>query len=130
MAECLELTKGSLFMDQLLKDLPNLKEWLERFNLSERFFLYREYNEPRYCMEVHIEDDTLMVYLIKLTEDIEFFGDLLKQIKYVMPSTKMPFKIITTEKYDVLWRQLKWKRFKEEIITDEFNRKTYIYQKK
>ena len=130
MAECLELQKGSLYMDQMLRDIPVLRDWVDEFNLNERFFLYNEYNEPRYCIEVHVEDDEFVVHLLKITDDVEFFGDLLKQIKYAMPNPKMPVTIVMNERFNVLWRQLKWKRYTEEVVTDDYNRTRYIYRSK
>lgn len=130
MADCLEMQLGSLYMDQMLRDIPVLRDWVDEFNLKERFFMYTEYNEPRYCFEVHVEDNEFVVHLLKITDDVEFFGDLMKQIKYSIPNQKMPIKIITNEKFKVLWRQLKWKRYTEEIVTDDYNRTRYIYRSK
>lgn len=130
MADCLELQKGSLYMDQILRDIPVMRDWVEEFDLKERFFLYNEYGEPRYCIEVHEENNEFVVHLLKITDDVEFFGDLLKQIKYALPNPKMPITIVTSERFKVLWRQLKWKRYTEEVHTDNYNRTRYIYRSK
>ena len=130
MATCLEMQMGSLYMDQALRDLPVLRDWIEEFQLKERFFLYTEYNEPRYCLEMHTENNEFVVHVLKITDDVEFFGDLMKQIKYAIPNPKMNVTIVTNEKFKVLWRILKWKRYTEETVTDNYNRTRYIYRSK
>lgn len=130
MADCLELRLGSLYMDQLLRELPDLREWIAEFKLKNRFFMYTEYNEPRYCFEMHEEDDEMLVHVIKLTDDVEFFGDLLKQIKKHIydPDTKIT--IIMEEESRTLWRQLWWKKWTKEIEVDMYNRKRVFYKSK
>lgn len=130
MADCLEITRGSLYMDQLLRDLPRLREWIEEFDLKERFILYTEYNEPRYCFEAHREDEELVVHVVKLTDDLEFFGDLMKQIKKILPYKKMPITIVMEEESNILWRQLKWKKYTKEVQVDMYNRKRVYYRSK
>ena len=129
MAEYMELSTGSLFMDQLFRDIPDVKEWIERFELNGRFFLYKEYNEPRYIFETHDENGVFTVYLKKLTDDVEFWGDFLKQIKRSAKDHHTQAKIIMEEKYDFLEYRLKWNKFKEETFTDKFDRTIYIFKK-
>lgn len=130
MADCLELHMGSLYMDQLLRELPDLREWIVEFELKNRFFLYTEYNEPRYCFEMHNEEDEVVVHVVKLTDDVEFFGDLLKQIKKHLYDKSPKLTIIMTEECKALWNQLWWKKYTKEIQTDIYNRKRVIYRSK
>lgn len=132
MADCLEMRIGSLYMDQMLRELPALREWIEEFKLRNRFFIYTEYNEPRYCFEMHDDEDNneMIVHVLKLTDDVEFFGDLLKQIKQHMIYDDMHIKIIMDIECKSLWRQLWFRRWTKEVVADEYNRKRVIYRSK